>query len=137
MTKVYTLKCDGACKNNPGIGSSASVIYENGAIIDQAAQYFTHTTNNVAEYKSLLLGIKRALKLGIKDLKIQMDSQLVVKQVRMEYKINNPVLKGLHVEIMEQLSKLDSFTIDHIYRTENKDADALANLCVQLKEDIK
>jgi len=133
---MYTLKCDGACKNNPGIGSSASVIYENGIIIDQAAQYFTHTTNNVAEYKSLLLGLKRAVKLGIKKLKIQMDSQLVVKQVKLEYKINNPILKGLHLEILEELSKLDMFSIEHIYRDKNKDADALANLCVQLKEDI-
>ena len=66
-----------------------------------------------------------------------MDSQLVVKQVKMEYKINNPILKGLHMEILEHLTHLETFTIEHIYRDKNKDADALANLCVMLKEDIK
>ena len=137
MSHFYTLKCDGGAQPNPGKGASASVIYNSkGEIIDKAAVYHTHTTNNIAEYKSLILGLERAIKLNIKKLNIRMDSQLVVKQIKMEYKINNSTLKELHVEIMNLLLHFDEFTIEHIYRDKNKDADELADLCIMLKQNI-
>ncbi len=132
----YVLKCDGGALNNPGRGASASVIYENGIIIDKRAIYFSHTTNNAAEYNSLILGLKRCLKLGIKDIQVKMDSQLVVKQVLGEYKVKNEALKGLHFQVLELVVQFDSFTIDHIYRNQNTDADELADLCILLKNDI-
>ncbi len=132
----YVLKCDGGALNNPGRGASASVIYENGIIIDKRAIYFSHTTNNAAEYNSLILGLKRCLKLGIKDIQVKMDSQLVVKQVLGEYKDKNEALKGLHFQVLELVVQFDSFTIDHIYRNQNTDADELADLCILLKNDI-
>ena len=132
----YVLKCDGGALNNPGRGSSASVIFENGVIIDKKATYYSHTTNNAAEYNSLILGLKRCIKLGIKDIKIKMDSQLVVKQVLGEYKVRNENLKELHFQVLELLVKFDTFTIEHIYRNQNTDADELADLCILMKEDL-
>ncbi len=135
-SKNYILKCDGGALNNPGRGASASVIFENGLIIDKKATYFSHITNNAAEYNSLILGLKRCIKLGIKDIKIKMDSQLVVKQVLGEYKVRNEALKELHFKVLELLVQFDSFTIEHIYRNQNTDADELADLCILLKQDI-
>ena len=132
----YMLKCDGGALNNPGRGASASVIFENGVIIDKKAIYYPHTTNNAAEYNSLILGLKRCIKLGIKNIKIKMDSQLVVKQVLGEYKVKNENLKLLYLQVLELLLKFDSFKIEHIYRNQNTDADELADLCILLKEDI-
>ncbi len=138
--KTYILKFDGACKQNPGQGASAAIIYEKNnnqtVIIDKTAEYFSHTTNNIAEYNALLIGLKKAVKLGIKNIEIYGDSMLVIKQIKGEYKIKNERLKEIYSSILTILSKFDTFSIDHVYRNNNVDADALANLCVLLKNDI-
>jgi ribonuclease HI len=136
MTKLYTLNFDGACKGNPGKGASASVIFENGKIIDQSAIYYSRTTNNIAEYKGLLLGLQRAKDLGIKKIKVYGDSMLVIRQIKGEYKINNQTLKDIYLQIIELLVAFDDISIDHVYRVNNKEADALANLCVELATNL-
>jgi ribonuclease HI len=136
MTKVYTLKFDGACKGNPGKGASASVIFENDKILDQSAKYYSHTTNNIAEYKGLLLGLQRAKKLGIKKLKVYGDSNLVVKQIKGEYKVNNPILKEIYLQVIQEMLYFDDISLDHVYRVDNKESDALANLSVELGTDL-
>ena len=88
------------------------------------------------EYTALLIGLKKAVSLGIKNIKIFGDSMLVIKQVKGEYKIKNERLKELHIDIIQQLKKFDFFEINHVYRNKNVDADELANLSVLLKSNI-
>ena len=136
MTKVYTLKFDGGSKGNPGRGASGSVIFENDKIIDQSARYYSHTTNNIAEYKGLLLGLQRAKKLGIKKIKVYGDSMLVIKQIKGEYKINNPSLKEIYLQVIQEMLYFDDITLEHVYRVDNKEADAMVNLAVELGTDL-
>ncbi len=136
MTKVYILKYDGGARGNPGRGASGSVIFENDKIIDQSARYYSYTTNNIAEYKGLLLGLQRAKKLGIKKLKVYGDSLLVTKQIKGEYKINNPTLKEIYLQVIQEMLYFDDISIDHVYRVNNKEADAMVNLAIELGADL-
>jgi ribonuclease HI len=129
------LFCDGASKGNPGpasIGVSAIKSLE-----DPKEELFSLSeaigpdTNNVAEWKSLIAGVKKSLEVGEKRVAVFMDSQLVVKQVLGEYKIKQPHLKVLANEFQLLKLQLDGFTIEHIYRDKNKRADSLANLALQ------
>ncbi len=84
-------------------------------------------TNNVAEYRALLLGIATALELGADELELVGDSELVVKQVRGEYKVKNAELKPLHAEVRAALSGVGSWSIRHVRREYNAEADRLVN----------
>ena len=133
---TYTLKFDGGSLNNPGISAGASVIFKDNYIIDKAAIYIPHGTNNIAEYNALILGLQRAISLKIKKLNIQGDSLLVVNQIIGKYRVKNDVLKKLHAIACELLSKIEEYTIKHVYRKDNTDADSLADLCILIKSNI-
>ena len=133
---TYTLKFDGGSLNNPGISSAASVIFKDRSIIDRAAMYIPHGTNNIAEYNALILGLRRAIRLKIKKLNIRGDSLLVVNQIIGKYSVKNDALKKLHAIACELLSKIQEYTIKHIYRKDNTEADSLADLCIIIKSDI-
>ncbi len=81
----------------------------------------------MAEYESLLRGVHNAHVLGIRRLRVRMDSQLVVRQLRGEYKVKHPGLKPLHARALERMRRFESFQIEHVRREDNKRADALAN----------
>jgi ribonuclease HI len=122
---MYT---DGGARNNPGMAGIGIVIEDkDGNTIKEISQYIGEQTNNVAEYKAFSRGLEAALDLGIKKITCYLDSQLIVKQVKGEYKVKNERIIPMHNMIMPLIKKFDSFEIVHVKRELNKRADKLVN----------
>lgn len=131
MGDFFQLFTDGAARGNPGPASIGAVLKDtSGEIIAEISEYLGETTNNQAEYKALLAGLQKALELSIKKLEVFLDSELVVKQIRGEYKVKHPDLIPLHTETKSLIRKFPEITISHVRREKNKEADALANLAL-------
>ena len=123
-----TVHVDGGARGNPGPAAIAAVVSDgNGEIVSDASQAIGRATNNVAEYRALLLGIATALELGATELDLVGDSELVVKQVQGEYKVKNADLKPLHAEVKAALAGVASWSIRHVRREFNAEADRLVN----------
>ncbi len=123
-----TVHVDGGARGNPGPAAIAAVVSDaNGEIVTDAARVIGRATNNVAEYRALLLGIATALEIGADELDLVGDSELVVKQVRGEYKVKNADLKPLHAEVKTALSSIEKWSIRHVRREHNAEADRLVN----------
>jgi ribonuclease HI len=124
----YVLFFDGCCKGNPGPGGAGAVLYKNGIEVWSDCSFVgKNVTNNIAEYTGLLLGLNQAAKVGIKNLTVNGDSQLAIKQMTGVYKVNSENLIELY-KTAKQLEKLfDSISYNHVYRKDNKRADALSN----------
>ena len=123
-----TVHVDGGARGNPGPAAIAAVVSdESGMVIHEAAEAIGRATNNVAEYRALLLGIERAKELGATELELVGDSELVVKQVRGEYRVKDAGLKPLHAEARSKLSAFSAWTFEHVRREQNAEADALVN----------
>ena len=123
----YYLYTDGAARGNPGpAGAGIYVVDENGNQVGRCCKYLGETTNNVAEYEALLMGLKYAQKEKLKHLTIYADSELMVKQVRGEYRVKNKRLNILYQQVMELLPFFD-YRMVHVRRERNKIADLLAN----------
>ncbi len=125
----FVLYCDGASRGNPGRAAIGYAIFAaDGTEVAAHGEFLgDQLTNNVAEYESLLRGVHNAHVLGIRRLRVRMDSQLVVRQLRGEYKVKHPGLKPLHARALERMRRFESFQIEHVRREDNKRADALAN----------
>jgi ribonuclease HI len=120
-----TVHVDGGARGNPGPAAAAAVI--SGPVYDEASELLGVTTNNVAEYRGLLLGLRRARELGATEVEVVNDSELVAKQVNGTYKVKHPDMKPLHAAALEALDGFDSWTIRSVPRAQNADADALVN----------
>jgi ribonuclease HI len=119
---------DGGARGNPGPAGYGVVIQdESGKKVAALSQYLGHQTNNVAEYQGLIGALEYAVEHGPKALKLISDSELLVKQIRGEYKVNNPTLKALHGRARQLIRQLDWFSIQHVLRGKNQEADRLAN----------
>jgi ribonuclease HI len=119
---------DGGARGNPGPAGYGVVIKdEAGKKIAELSQYLGHQTNNVAEYQGLIAALEYAIEHGHKALKLISDSELLVRQIKGIYKVKNSVLKDLHARAKELIAKLDWFSIEHVLRGKNSDADRLAN----------
>jgi len=125
---MYKLFTDGGSRGNPGPSAIGGVLYNNNDKIDEFSEYIGITTNNVAEYTALLTGIKLVKKYPkILHIDIYVDSELVVKQLNGQYKINKGLkIFNIYTEIKEELKNLN-YTISHVYRDKNKYADMLVN----------
>jgi len=123
-----TVNVDGGARGNPGPAAIAAVVRdEGGEVVDERGERIGRATNNVAEYRALLLGIERARALGATELDLVGDSELVVKQVKGEYKVKDATMKELHAEVKRALSGLEAWSISHVRRERNADADRLVN----------
>src|SRR6267142_7272662 len=119
---------DGGARGNPGPAGYGVVIKdETGTKIAELSQYLGHQTNNFAEYQGLIAALEYAIKHGYKALKVVSDSELLVRQIKGIYKVKNSVLKDLHARAKELIAKLDWFSIEHVLRGKNSEADRLAN----------
>jgi ribonuclease HI len=120
---------DGGARGNPGPAAAAAVLSDaaGGQVVDEATELLGHTTNNVAEYRGLLLGLARAAALGATAVDVVNDSELVAKQVNGEYKVKHPDMKALHAEALAALAAFDAWTIRSVPRSQNAGADALVN----------
>jgi len=126
--KLLTAHVDGGARGNPGPAGFGVVLEdERGHKVDQLSGYLGHQTNNVAEYSGLLAALDYATKHGHKALKVVADSELLVKQIRGEYKVKSPNLQDLYSKARVMIRGLEWFRIEHTLRGGNKEADALAN----------
>ena len=125
---AFHLYTDGACRGNPGPGGAGAVLMDQrGNVVATAKKYLGSCTNNIAEYRALIMGLEEALKRHCRKVRIFLDSELLVNQVTGAYRVRNRELKILMVELRRLLSFLDGYTIEHIARTSNALADSLAN----------
>jgi ribonuclease HI len=119
---------DGGARGNPGpAGYGVAITDQLGNRVAGLSEYLGHQTNNYAEYSGLLAALQYAIKHGHKALKVVSDSELMVKQIRGEYKVHNLVLRELHDKARQIISQLDWFVIGHVLREGNQEADRLAN----------
>jgi ribonuclease HI len=118
---------DGGARGNPGPAAIGIVIRDGeGNVLQDLGETIGEATNNVAEYKALIRGIEMAKELGADELQIHGDSELVVKQMLGQYKVKHPDMKPLHAQAREALDGVE-WTISHVRREQNADADALVN----------
>jgi ribonuclease HI len=124
-----TVHVDGGARGNPGPAAAAAVVRDaaTGAVLAEATELLGETTNNVAEYRGLLLGLSRARALGADEVEVINDSELIAKQVNGEYKVKHPAMKPLHEQALAALSEFRSWAIRSVPRAQNADADALVN----------
>jgi ribonuclease HI len=119
---------DGGARGNPGPAAIGAVISTpEGETLDEASGLIGETTNNVAEYRGLLLGLERAWALGVTEVEVVNDSELVARQVGGTYKVKQDHLKPLHADVLAALRNFDRWTIRSVPREENARADALVN----------
>jgi len=119
---------DGGARGNPGPAAAAAVISSpDGELLAEDAQLLGSVTNNVAEYRALLLGLRRARELGATEVEVIGDSELIAKQVQGLYKVKHEAMKPLHGEAMRQLGGFARWSISTVPRARNAHADALVN----------
>jgi len=119
---------DGGARGNPGPAAAGAVISTpEGEVLDEAAEAIGVATNNVAEYRGLLLGLAHARALGASEVEIVNDSELVAKQVNGAYKVKHRDMKPLHAAALQALDGFERWSIRSVPRAENAGADALVN----------
>ncbi len=123
----FTVNVDGGARGNPGPAAIGVVLRGGGEVLEEVGETIGEATNNVAEYRALLRGIELAAEHGASELDLVGDSELVVRQVEGRYKVKNAGMKELHEEVKRALREFDSWSIRHVRRAENADADRLVN----------
>lgn len=119
---------DGGARGNPGPAAIGVVVSTpDGDVLEEHAERIGSATNNVAEYRALMLGLERALALGAREVELIGDSELVVRQVQGEYKVRDEVLWRLNKHVIRALAEFDSWSIRHVRREDNEAADRLVN----------
>ena len=119
---------DGGARGNPGPAAAAAVVSTpEGEVLDEVAELLGRATNNVAEYRGLLLGLRRARELGATDVEVVNDSELVAKQITGAYKVKHPDMRPLHAEALAALGGFERWTVRSVPRALNAQADALVN----------
>ncbi len=119
---------DGGARGNPGPAAAACVVSDPaGEVLEERARLLGRATNNVAEYRALLLGLERARALGATEVEVVGDSELIAKQVRGLYKVKHPAMRPLYLDAMAALRHFERWSIRTVPRAENAHADALVN----------
>ena len=127
----YKLQFDGCSKSNPGIAGAGAVIYKFNKEISSKVQFVGNSsTNNEAEYTGLIIGLKEAINLGIKELTVEGDSLLIINQMNGIYKVKSENLIELYKEATKLKNQFHYISFTHIYRSSNKRADELSNLAI-------
>jgi ribonuclease HI len=119
---------DGGSRGNPGPAAAAAVVSSpEGEVLDEATVTLGVATNNVAEYRGLLLGLERARALGASEVEVVNDSELVAHQINGRYRVKHPDMKPLHLRAIEALRGFDRWSVRSVPRAQNAAADALVN----------
>ena len=128
LAAAYRANIDGGSRGNPGSASYGVVIRNpRGEVVAKLKKYIGRMTNNVAEYYGLIAALDYAQSHGIRALRIESDSELLVRQMRGQYKVKSVELRPLFERARKMAQALASFKIEHVYREQNAEADALAN----------
>ena len=126
---IYT---DGAARGNPGPAGAGAILRDaaDGTVLAEIAKPLGHATNNVAEWTAVLLALGEARRLGATHVDLRMDSELVARQISGIYRVRHPDLKPIHAEAMKLLRSFEGYTVGHVPRALNKDADRLSNVAI-------
>jgi ribonuclease HI len=126
---IYT---DGAARGNPGPAGLGAILRdaETGAVVAELARFLGVRTNNYAEWTAVEDALTEALRLGASHVDLRMDSELVARQISGRYRVKHPELKPIHASVMAMLGKLAGYTVGHVPRELNKDADRLSNVAI-------
>ncbi len=128
MPLRLVVNVDGGARGNPGPAAIGAVVQNaDGEVLEERGERIGTATNNVAEYRALLLGIARAAELGAAELELVGDSELIVRQVKGEYKVKDATMRELHGEVKRALRPFDNWSIRHVRRELNTEADRLVN----------
>ncbi|MGA3223439.1 MAG: ribonuclease HI family protein [Acidobacteriaceae bacterium] len=123
--------CDGGSRGNPGPAGFGVYIQDStGEVLAELSQYLGKQTNNFAEYSALLAALEFAIAQGHRSLRVVSDSELMVKQMKGQYRVNSPELRPLYEEARRRVPQLEHFQIQHVLREKNRHADRLANLAM-------
>jgi len=119
---------DGGARGNPGPAAIGAVVQApDGEVLEERGERIGKATNNVAEYRALLLGIERAAALGASEVELVGDSELIVRQVEGKYKVKDATMRELHARVKRALGDFDRWSIRHVRREQNAEADRLVN----------
>ncbi|MEM1354179.1 MAG: ribonuclease HI family protein [Planctomycetota bacterium] len=129
---------DGGSRGNPGpAAAGVSITTPDGKdALFEAGYWLGKQTNNVAEYQGLLKSLEAAFQLGLVKVRVRSDSELMVKQIKGEYRVKAPNLKPLFQDAQVALSRFEAWSIEHVYREQNKRADQLANMAMDASDDV-
>ena len=128
MAERVVVNVDGGARGNPGPAAIAAVVDDaRGRAVEERGEAIGRATNNVAEYRALLLGIELAQELGASEVELVGDSELIVKQVKGEYRVKDATLRPLHAEVRAALGDFERWSIRHVRREQNAEADRLVN----------
>jgi ribonuclease HI len=128
LPERVVVNVDGGARGNPGPAAVAAVLTTpEGELIEQQGKPIGRATNNVAEYRAVLLGIELAESVGAREVELIGDSELIVKQVKGEYRVKDAGLQPLHAEVKSALGAFDRWSIRHVRREHNAAADRLVN----------
>lgn len=137
MDEVVTLEFDGGSRGNPGpAGIGVVVRAKDGTALITLGRFIGKATNNVAEYRALITAMEEARKLGAKKIQIRGDSELIIKQMRGEYRVKHPDMRVLYDEAQSLIQEFHHAEISHNLRHKNELADKLANLAMDRKRDV-
>ncbi len=124
---------DGAARGNPGPAAIAAIIRdEQGRLITSLSRRIGVTTNNRAEYQAVIAALEKAIDLGARLVQVKSDSELVVNQLNGRYRVKKAELKPLYQRVRQLQGSLEGFTISHLPREQNREADRLANKALDL-----
>jgi ribonuclease HI len=123
--------CDGGSRGNPGPAGFGVYIQDSaGKVLAELSEFVGKRTNNFAEYSALLASLEFAISNGHRSLRVVSDSELMVKQIKGQYRVNSPELRPLYEEAKRRIARLDHFQIQHVLREKNRHADRLANVAM-------
>ncbi|MBV8374308.1 MAG: ribonuclease HI family protein [Candidatus Eremiobacteraeota bacterium] len=132
-----TLFADGGSRGNPGPAASGAVLLDpSGELLEEVAAYLGIATNNVAEWTALVIGLEAAAKREVRRLAVRLDSELVVKQLRGEYRVKKAELQPLHKRALVLLRRFERVDVRHVPRKENALADSLVNRILDHQAEI-
>jgi ribonuclease HI len=137
VTAAYRANIDGGSRGNPGPAAYGVVIRDgSGELVAKLKKYIGRMSNNVAEYYGLIAALDYAQSHKIRALRVESDSELLVKQMRGQYKVKSEELRPLFERAKKMSQGFDSFRIDHVYREQNREADALVNEALDAAEGV-
>jgi len=130
--KKLVIHTDGVSKGNPGQASIGIIIRdEKGGMVASISQSIGRATNNQAEYRAIIAALEEALPLNADEIELNSDSELVVKQVKGQYRVRKETLRPLYQQVKQLQGNLKGFKIKHVPRQQNREADKLANAALK------
>jgi ribonuclease HI len=137
MNEMLTLEFDGGSRGNPGPAGIGVVLRAaDGTALLTLGRFLGRATNNVAEYNAMIIGMRKALELGARRLSVHGDSELIIKQMRGEYRVRHPDLKPLHMQAQDLQRQFEEIRFSHNLRHHNELADRLANRAMDLRGEV-